>query len=229
MVEPLLQAPALARYNTGFMRCPIDLTVRALGAELATLVAAPSAANAARLEYLLGFDYGTAINFARLTRLATTAPSLRLRERALNRMIAETSAGAPHRIPAADVPAWQSFFRDGYAAVTSSTRLFLLWQGSVNLGDLAALPRIAPRLHTVPMREGAQWQIVCDAHRMTRNAPDVWAQFQADTRPWDTLYPSTAAVLADRTLCDQTRAAPLPAADVDDLDERARFFNARGQ
>ncbi len=223
VVEPLLQAPALARYNTGFMRCPIDLTVRALGAELATLVAAPSAANAARLEYLLGFDHGTATNFARLTRLVTTAPSLRLRERAWSRMIAETSAGAPHRIPAGDVAAWQSAFRDGYAAVTSATRLFLVWQGSVNLADLAALPLMAPRLHTVRMSDGAQWQIVCDAHRMTRTAPDAWAQFQVDTRPWDTLYPSTAAVLADATLCDQARAAPPPPADVDDLDERARF------
>lgn len=222
VVEPLLQAPALARYNTGFMRCPIDLAVRVLGAELGTLVAAPSAATAARLEYLLGFDYGTATNFARLTRLATTAPTLRLRERALARMLAETTAGAPHRIPAADVPAWQAFFRAGYAPVTTQGRLFLVWQGSLNLGDLEALPIVAPKLHTVPMSEGGQRQLVCDAHRLTRTAPDAWARFQADTQPWDTLYPSVAQILADRTLCDQARAQPLPI--LDEHSERDRFL-----
>ena len=224
IVEPLLRAPALARYNTGFMRCPTDLATRALGAELATLAAAPTAANIARLEYLLGFDYGTATNFARLTALATGAPSLRLRERALGRMVSETTSGAPRRIPEADRPAWQAFFRARYPAVQTQGRLLLVWQGSVNLADLEALVVVAPLLHTVPLSEGAQWQVVCDAHRMTAQAPEAWARFQADTMPWGSLAPAAAAALADRTQCNLTRAVPrLPVDAGDATDERARI------
>lgn len=235
VVEELLRAPALARYNTGFMRCPTDLASRALGAELGTLVAAPSAANIARLEYLLGFDYGTATNFARLTRLATTAPSLRLRERALARMIAETTQGAPHRIPDADRPAWRAFFRQQYAVVTSQGRMLLIWQGTFNLGDLEGLVTVAPLLHTVPMSEGGQWQVVCDAHRMTGSAPDAWARFQADTQPWETLTPAAAAALANPSICDQARlrspVRPITIGELDEVDgavdERARLAGHR--
>ena len=206
VLEPLLREPTLARYNTGFMRCPVDVATRALGAELGTLVVAPAADNIARLEYLLGFDYGTATNFARLTQLITTAPSLRLRERALARMVAETTAGAPHRIPDVDRPAWRGFLREQYAVVTSQGRLLLIWQGSVNLADVAALPVVAPLLHAVPMSEGAQWQIVCDAHRMTAAAPQAWTQFQADTQPWGTLAAAAAAAaLANPAACDERR------------------------
>jgi aminopeptidase N len=223
-VESALRAPPLVRYNLGYLRCPIDLATRLFGAELTAAVAAPTAANAARLEYLISYDYGTATNLAQIGRLATTAPTLRLRERAFNRLVAETAAGAPRRIPVADRPTWQVFFREAYAVVTSQNRLMLLWQGSVNLADIGALRVVAPLLQRVPMSEFNQWLVVCEAHRMTATDPAAWAQFQADTMPWATLTPAAAAALADPAQCDQARVAPRAPVDPDDAhDERARL------
>ncbi|HVV85179.1 MAG TPA: M1 family aminopeptidase [Kofleriaceae bacterium] len=231
-LEPLLRAPRLARYNSGFMRCPVDLADRVLGAEDATIAAAPTPANAARLDYLLGFDYGTATNFARLSRLVTTAPSLVLRERALARMVAETSLGAPHRIPDADRPAWQQLFRQQYAVVTSEGRLMLVWPGTVNLVDVAALPVVAQLLHRLPVTELSAFQIVCDANRVTVQAelPEAWEQFRQALEPWDALGPSAAAALGDPAACQRARAsvgtgaAPVPGRSEDGgAGERARL------
>jgi hypothetical protein len=217
VIEPLLKAPPITRYNSGFMRCPVDLATRALGAELAAAVAAPTAANAARLEHLISFDYGTATNFARLTALASGAPSLRLRERALTRMVAETSTGAPRRIPDADRPAWRAFFRGQYAIARTSTRFLLAWSGSLNLADLEALPIVAPMLHTVSLGEGAQFELVCSAYLMTQRAAaaEAWAQFRAGAMPWDTLAPRAAMALADPTACEVQRRRPAVVVDED--------------
>ena len=136
-------------------------------------------------------------------------------------MVTETTAGAPRRIPDADRPQWRAFFRGQYPIVRTQTRFGLAWQGSVNLADLEALPVVAPLLHTVPLSEGAQVQVVCDAYRMTRGAPDAWTQFQADTQPWATLSARAAATLENPTVCVQGRA-PRGAFDLAlDDDERA--------
>ena len=127
-------------------------------------------------------------------------------------------------IPDADRPTWRGFFRSQYAIVRTQARFGLAWQGSVNLADLEALPIVAPMLHSVPLTEGAQTQVVCDAFRMTRSAPASWTAFQDGARPWDTLAQSAQLALANpEASCDLGRRRPVSWDLVDDGDERGRL------
>src|SRR5262249_52890380 len=151
-----------------------------LATELAQLVDGVTPATAGRLDYLLSFDYGAA-GFVPIARLATTAPSLALRDRAISRLASQAS-GVYSPVPASDVAAWQQFFRDRLASVTSQTRLLAVWRGVVGLQDLDALPLVAPLLHSVKMVDAAQLLIVCDAFALAGMTP-AWQAFQQATMP----------------------------------------------
>jgi len=85
-LAPLLASPAQPGFLNRFASCARALPSTALRAELAALAdqgTAIPAASLARLEYLLGFDHGAADGFALISRLATSAPSVRHRDLAL--------------------------------------------------------------------------------------------------------------------------------------------------
>lgn len=220
-LAPALQTPAITRYQGAFARCGALVPGLLLGAELEALAAAPSAANAARLDYLMAFDYGAARTLAALAPLMTRAPSLRLRDRAVARLAAQL---APPYAPVdpADAPAWQAFFRERYAAITSLGRLITVWRASARLSDVAALPLLASRLRAVPMPSFYQIDFICQAHDLA--PPADWAAFQDALQPWSTLPAGVAAVLADPGLCASRRTAAPPSAE---LDEHAPLDHVR--
>ena len=228
-LAPALQTPAITRYQGGFARCGALVPGLILGAELEALAAAPSAANAARLDYLMAFDYGAARTLAALGPVATGAPSLRLRDRAVARLAAQLAP--PYAaVDPADAPTWQAFFRERYAAITSLGRLITVWRASLRLGDVAALPLLAPRLRSVPMPSFYQIDFVCQAHDLA--PPADWAAFQDALQPWSTLPADVASVLADPSQCANRRAAAPPLVESDDQAplDRARWLrraNAR--
>src|SRR5690606_26624360 len=87
-LAPLLAQPAAPSYQPALAACARALPA-SLGAELAGLAdqgAAIPAASLARLEYLLGFDHGAADTLALVSRIATSAPSVRHRDLALDRL-----------------------------------------------------------------------------------------------------------------------------------------------
>ena len=209
-LAPTLRTPAITRYQAGLARCGAAIAEATLGAELDALAAAPTAAGAARLDYLLAFDYAPAHALAQIGKVATTAPSLRLRDRAIARLGAQLVP--PYTaVPAADVPAWQAFFRDRYAAITSRTRLLTVWRASVRLADAAAAPRVAPLLHTVPLFVDDRLNIVCDAHDLLDAAG--WAAFGEAAQPWTDLPPEVEALFTDPAPCATRRTAPAIEAD----------------
>ncbi len=220
---PVLRTPAITRFQSSYSACPPAVVEPALGGELAALATTASATLAARLDYLLSFDYGAAPTLARFGVLATTAPSLRLRERALNRLIAHTAA--PYSaIADAELPAWRQFFRDRYAAITSGGRLTGVWRASVRLADAGAVPLVAPLLTRVPLAGATQLTIVCEAHGLTDAAG--WAAFGDALEPWSAFPVDVQTVLADPARCaDLARVAPPPALDDDGPADHVRHLH----
>ncbi|MBK9033043.1 MAG: hypothetical protein IPL61_17545 [Myxococcales bacterium] len=204
-LTPALRDPAIERYETAYARCGALVPRLLFGPELTALAAAPSAATAARLDYLMGFDYGPAMSLAQIGAVATTAPSLRLRDRALSRLVGHT-VGRYSPLAGGDVDAWRAFFRGRYPSTTSLGRLLTVWRTSVRLGDEAAVPAVAPLVRSVPMAPAYQIEIVCAAHDLA--APATWTAFQQALQPASTLPAEVAAVLADPTGCPAFRAAP---------------------
>ncbi len=222
-LAPALQTPAITRYQGGLGRCGAVVPGLILGAEFEQLAAAPTAANAARLDYLMAFDYGAARTLAALAPVVTSAPSLRLRDRAVARLVAQlVPPYAP--IDPVDAPTWQAFFRDRYATTTSLSRLFTVWRGSQRLRDADALPLLADRLRAVPMPVVYQVDFVCQAFDLA--APGDWAAFKDVLQPWSTLPAEVAAVLTDPGQCANRRMAPAPDADAD-ADADAAFDRSR--
>jgi hypothetical protein len=205
-LAPLVATPADPRFTTSYARCGTALPA-AFATELAQLVDNVSPQTAARLDYLLSFDYGAA-GFAPISKLATTAPTVTLRDRAISRLAAQAGGGYT-AVPAAAVATWQQFFRARFADVTSQTRFFAVWDGVLGLGDVSALPLVAPLLHSVRMTDAAQLSIVCDAYALAQaTTPSAWPAFQAATMPWDGFPADVSAALADPTKCNAARVAP---------------------
>ena len=214
-LTPLLRTPPVVGSNS-VGGCDPSITEPRLGAELEAASVAVTGANAARVEYLVAFDAAPSVALARIGRIATTAPTLRLRDLALQRLWLQTTTFAGYTpVPTGEQPAWRAFFRDRYPAITSSSRLQRVWRGSQSLRDLEALPLLAPLLHSVPMAEGRQSRLVCEALALASTEPGALEAFQAATMPWDTLWPESAAVLADPSRCQFKRGDP-GALDVDD-------------
>jgi hypothetical protein len=205
-LAPLIQTPVLPTFNTRFAACGTTLP-GALGTELAQLADAVTPTTAGRLDYLMSFDYGAA-SFAAISKIATTAPNLLLRDRAVSRLALQT-VGVYSPVPQAQAPAWQAFFRDQLKnRVTSQNRLLSAWRGVLGLADVTALPLVAPLLHSVPMNPFFQRQIACDAFSLAQGTPGAWEAFQQATQPWDTLPSEVSQVLADPTKCNSQRTAP---------------------
>jgi hypothetical protein len=207
---PLLRAPAVSRYDTRLARCGVSLATQALGAELAALASTVTAATAARLEYLMSFDVGAAASLAALGPVATAAPTLRLRERALSRLAAQAGGNGYTPVPPEQLAAWRALFRGRLAATTSQTRLALLWRGIVGLADVDALPAVAPLLRTVPITAGFGAQVVCDAYRIAGGATAGWQAFGAAAQPWATLPVGLASYFNHPETCPARRAVRPP-------------------
>src|SRR5690606_9951529 len=173
-----------------------------LGAELAGLAdqgAAIPAASLARLEYLLGFDHGAADTLALVSRIATSAPSVRHRDLALDRL--GQQARAPYSgVPAGSLEAYRAFFRGRLADVTSGARLLNLWRGLVGVRAQDALPDVAALLHEIPLDPASQRRIVCEAFQIGGTSP-AWAAFQAAAEPWSELSDEAAAALEAPSAC----------------------------
>jgi hypothetical protein len=98
-LAPLLASPAAPAYQTAFGSCAraVPPSLRAELAGLADQGAAIPAAQLGRLEYLLGFDHGAADALALVSRIATSAPSIRHRDLALDAL--PDVAALLHEVP----------------------------------------------------------------------------------------------------------------------------------
>jgi hypothetical protein len=200
-LAPLLASPGAVGYQTGFAACARVMPpgLRAELAGLADLGPAIPADRLGRLEYLLGFDHGAADTFALVSRLATSAPSIRHRDLALDRL--GHQARPPYAgVPAGSLEAYRAFFRARLADATSGTRLLNLWRGIVGVRALDALPDVAALLHAIPLDPASERRIVCEAFQIGGTTP-AWPAFQAAAEPWDELSKEAAAVLADPGAC----------------------------
>ncbi len=131
--------------------------------------------------------------------IATTSPSLALRDRAIG-LLASYSPD--------DLAIWQQFFHDRLAETTSAGRLSDVWSWLYANQDVGELPAVAQKLHVVPLSAHLAQSIVCEAHAIASAAD--WAAFQQAAQPWNTLPTAAQAALGDpNTGCRLTvRAAP---------------------
>ena len=95
--KPALEAPARLEFDERFTACDPAYAMQTLEPELVAALADGSPPALARLEYLMSFDYG-ADTATVIGNVATTAPTLRLREIARQRL-ADTAPHAAHRPP----------------------------------------------------------------------------------------------------------------------------------
>jgi hypothetical protein len=203
---PLVRAPSIQLFNTTWSRCGTAVPAAELAGELAQLATTVTPATAGRLDYLLAFDYAPATALATMSKIATDAPTLALRDRAIQRLSFQAT-GRYTDVPAADIPAWQTFFRGRLSGVTSQNRLLNIWRAEVALGDVAALPLVAPLLHSVALAPEAQRQIVCDAFGLASASPDAFETFRQAAQPWESLSAEAQTVLADPSTCNAARRA----------------------
>jgi hypothetical protein len=201
-LAPVLAAPAQPVYLASFGRCARALPPSLLAelAELADLGAAIPAPRLGRLEYLLGFDYGADETLALVSRIAASAPSVRHRDLALDRL-GQQARSSYSGVPAGSLDVYRAFFRARLAGVTSSTRLLILWRGIVGLSALDALPDVAALLHKVRVDPFSQRRIVCEAFQIGGTSA-AWAAFQTAAQPWEELSAEAAAVLRDPAACN---------------------------
>jgi hypothetical protein len=220
----VLQTPAITRYQSSYSACPPARSSPVLGGGVrgSWRHGDRDQRRPARLPAQLRLRRRAA-PWRRSAPLATTAPSLRLRDRAVARLVAQlVPPYAP--IDPVDAPTWQAFFRDRYTTTTSLSRLFTVWRGSQRLRDADALPLLADRLRAVPMPVVYQVDFVCQAFDLA--APGDWAAFKDVLQPWSTLPAEVAAVLTDPGQCANRRMAPAPDADAD-ADADAAFDRSR--
>lgn len=204
-LSALLDQPALGYFQAGLSSCGTDLPVATFESELAGLIDQPTAGDLARLEYLMSFDYG-ADTLPVISPAATSAPALEVRDQALRRLVLQTYSFYGYSpVPPDQLGDWQSFFEGRLADITSVGRFDLVWSGIQGLGDSGALAQVAPLLHSVPMSEGYQARVVCQAYALSTSSPADWAAFQDAAQPWDTLGAGAAAALADPAACSQQR------------------------
>jgi aminopeptidase N len=197
----ILRSPSLSSFSTAYSACGVTLATATFGDELVALAAAPSDANAPRLAYLMSFDYGAQATFTSLSLLATSAPSLQLRELAITRLGYQTDGSGYSAVPDADQPAWRSFFRDRLAEVTSQLRFLAVWRGVFGLRDATALALAGAKLQAVPMSASNQRLVVCQARSISVQRAGSWEAFQDAAQPWDQLQPAAREVLSDPSTC----------------------------
>ncbi len=202
-LTPMLTHPAAPDMAVYFGFCPIPLTTQLLLPELKSLVASGDAALAARIEYLLSFDYGPEATLAALAPLATGGATGKLRNMAVQRLSYQLLNFYFTRPTAEQKPAWRDFFRARLHDTTTGDRFVPVW-GAINaLADAESVPLAAPLLHAEGLWPYYQQNIVCQAFALTQADASLWTAFQNAAQPWATLDPMAQAALADPSLCSQ--------------------------
>jgi hypothetical protein len=159
----------------------------------------------------MSFDYGAEATFGALSRVATQAPSLQLRQQAIARLSAGANGG--YMLTPDQRTRWSSFFRDRLLEATSETRFREVVEALIGLSDLEALPMIAQALHRIDLGAETQRDVICEVFAVTNQSPAIRRQFQEAARPWESLAATAAAVLADPATCQaQLLIRPLPPA-----------------
>jgi len=197
LIPTFFARPAVEAFSTAYATCgPIAAD---LAAELASRVDAVTVHSAPRVAFLMSFDYGPDASLALIGKLATSAPSLVLREQALSRLAAQVRTGAGYS-PILDPAPWRALFRDQLSRAETTQRFSIVWRAALGLSDRGALPIVAARLHVYALDPAHQRQVVCDAHALTGGDAD-WQAFRDATLPWDTLSTQAQAVLQDPAGC----------------------------
>lgn len=210
-VQPALAAPYRLVYDTRLSACDAAYARATLAPQLASALAQATPASLARVQYLLSFDYGPD-TLSAIGAVATSAPSLVLRDYALYRLTAQVEqyAGYP-AIPDAELPAWQHFYEQRLVPSISDNRFQDVLYALSTLGDVAALPAIGALFHTATLSESSEAAAVCQAYALTSGTGSAWTAFQTAAMPFATLPSSVQALLADPTGCNNMkRRAPRP-------------------
>ncbi|HSS02271.1 MAG TPA: M1 family aminopeptidase, partial [Kofleriaceae bacterium] len=196
-LEQFLARPGIESFSTGFSACPAP---QAAVDELTALAGATTAATARRLSFLLGFDYDPEVSIAQIGKVATTAPSLQLREQALSRLSAQLT-GVGSYSPVVDRAPWNALFRDQLAHARTSIRFNLAWNASRGgVPDLGALPIVADRLHVYALTDDARRRVVCEASDMAIDDVAAFQAFRATVHR-EALSASVLEVLDDLLKC----------------------------
>ncbi|WP_394842785.1 hypothetical protein LZC95_37655 [Pendulispora brunnea] len=202
----IVTKPALNSYNTRLALCGSETPQVWFDGELEGTI---DAKNAGRKNYLLSFDYGPTKSFTFASNLAANAPSLLLRDQAVSRLASQAAAERYSKVPDADVPAWQKFFRDHIAETTTQGRLLNVWKGIAALSDHTALAAVGGKLQSVPLSAANQRKIVCEANKVAGSHGDAWEAFRNAAKPWEKLAPDASTALQDPSKCQTTvTAAP---------------------
>ncbi|WP_394832222.1 hypothetical protein LVJ94_37475 [Pendulispora rubella] len=190
--------PAVNSYNTRLALCGSETPAVWFDGELEGTI---DAKNAGRKNYLLSFDYGAARSLAFAGNLAKNAPSLLLRDQAVSRLASQAAAERYTKVPDAEVPAWQAFFRERIAETTTQSRLLNVWKGVSALSDHTALAAIGGKLQSVVLSASNQRKIVCEANKVAGTHADAWEAFRNAAQPWSKLAADTSTVLQDPSKC----------------------------
>jgi hypothetical protein len=175
LIPVFLAHPGIESFSFAFSGCPAP---QAAIDELAQIVAAPTPANARRLSYLLNFDYGEA-SIDQIGSVAVTAPSLQLREQALNRLAAQLNGRAGYS-PVVNLAPWRALFRDQLAHAETAIRFNIVWNASrLAPKDVGALPIVADRLHIYALTNDARRRVVCQASDVAIGDDAAWQSFRA--------------------------------------------------
>jgi aminopeptidase N len=211
VLVPLVDQLEVATYTTSFGWCG-PMVAAAFAGELGALMENPTPETAGRLDYLLALDYGAGAALAQIGWLADNAPTLRLRDRAIGRLVSQAQGYFYTAPTGGDRTGYTAFFRAKLGAAASETRVLQTWGGAYNLGDLGALPILADRIEQVALRETTQLGLVCDAYVVSGGGAG-WPEFQDALRDWGGLATIAAATLDDPSRCfdDDKRATPAPA------------------
>jgi hypothetical protein len=158
--------------------------------------------NAGRRSYLMGFDYGAQRSFDLMQSVATTAPSVLLRDQAVDRLSMQTVSSEGYGpVPPGQVPAWKAFFRARLEETTSAGRFASVWRGITGLRDDVPLALAGQKLHTVTLSAKTQYAVVCGAYDISQVRPGAWDEFREAAKPWETLAAAAAAALRDPSVC----------------------------
>lgn len=200
-LSSLLKGSASLSTNTGYAACGTMLPTAAFGAEFSRLAGALDAASAGRFNHLLSFDYGAATSFSVLSLVATTAPSLQLRQNAVWRLSNQATSTTYSAVPVDQQTQWRQFFRDRLTEATSESFFSAVWQGLSGLADDSSLALVGKKLGTISLASSTQEQVVCGAYRIAQARAGAWLEFQQAAQPWSKLAPQAIALLMDPTKC----------------------------
>ncbi len=183
--------------------CGVDLPTRAFGKELPRLLADRSDASAARLDYIMSFDFGAKATFDAFAPIARASTDAYLRDRALSRLQRQVAPGSGFSpVDAAEAPRWKALFRDRMATATTGWTLFETFRGARGLNDAVVLPMLAEKLKSVSVpRTSWQVQMVCGGYAIGTANGIAPAAFQAALSPSSAFADSVKAVIDDPSQC----------------------------